>query len=133
MTDSCVIEANAGTLKDRLRRLERCTAPRLEFCSSCADDDGSTDGHRPRHPSEPPTREAASVVIFEMENCAGIDGSALLIMHEAVKSYRERSVLVYWVRLPVALRSTMEKAGIFELSSSGNGEWSPLVCDDFER
>ena len=61
-----------------------------------------------------------------MGGCEGIDGSALLIMHEAVKSYREKAVLVFWVRVPTGLRSAMEKAGIFKLSessSTGNGEY----------
>lgn len=56
-----------------------------------------------------------------MGSCEGIDGSALLILYEAVKSYRERSVLVYWVRLSSSIRNAMDKAGIFEISSSGNG------------
>lgn len=69
------VVANAGALKERLRRLERY-------------------GTGDHHPSEAPIHAEASVVIFDLADVEDIDASACQLMLEAVESYVVRSVLV---------------------------------------
>jgi hypothetical protein len=98
-TDGIEDAANAGTLKERLRRLERY-------------------GKGRHHPSARPTRAEASVIIFHLADVEGessprlprlfgtdgvhgvdIDASALQLLLEIVHSYVNRSVLVSLISL----------------------------------
>lgn len=89
--------ANAGALKERLRRLERY-------------------GTRKHHPSELPYREEAQVIVFHMRDLLQIDASALQILQETCANYVQlRAVEVYFVHVEGEIRRQMEAAGLFDL------------------
>ncbi|KAJ6258275.1 Prestin [Drechslerella dactyloides] len=93
--------ANAGDLKNRLRRLE-------------------TYGSMLAHPSLPRLRsqEHNKNVVFDVHGMTSIDGSGTQVLLEIVESYCERGVRVYFARGPVRggdVWQCMENAGIVDL------------------
>ncbi|ORY73400.1 sulfate transporter family-domain-containing protein [Leucosporidium creatinivorum] len=96
--------ANAGALKERLRRLERY-------------------GRGRHHPSDQPRRGEASVIIFHCVDVEDIDASALQLISELVGGYASRSVLIYWTQIQPVPLARLRKAGVLE--KSGGGELSP--------
>ena len=115
-----MLTANAGALKERLRRLERY-------------------GRGRHHPSDRPRRAEASVIIFHCVDVEGrcqarlrivwtscsclsftdIDASALQLIYELVESYASRSVLIYWTQIQGAPLERLRKAGVLERSGGG--------------
>ncbi|SGY29841.1 BQ5605_C002g01088 [Microbotryum silenes-dioicae] len=95
--DASLTFANAGALKERLRRLERY-------------------GQGRHHPSETPSRAEASVIIFHLVDVEDIDASALQLIYELVEAYVSRSVLVYWTQIQPIPLARLRKAGVLEMS-----------------
>lgn len=92
--------ANAGALKERLRRLERY-------------------GTKKHHPSDAPQREAAQVIVLQMKDLSSIDASALQILKETCENYVERRVKVYFVQVDAGLRDSLERAHLFDIIGRG--------------
>ncbi|KAJ2918011.1 hypothetical protein MD484_g2366, partial [Candolleomyces efflorescens] len=98
--------ANTAQLKERLRRLELYGIQRL-------------------HPSEEPTRQKASVLMFHLADVDSVDASAAQIFHELLEEYRvrwfapsftsNRGVDVYLTHVNHRAYKTFAKAGIVEL------------------
>ncbi|KAM0793395.1 hypothetical protein ACM66B_000847 [Microbotryomycetes sp. NB124-2] len=99
--------ANAGALKERLRRLERY-------------------GKGRHHPSDQPTRAEASVIIFHCPDVEDIDASALQLIHEMVESYVTKSVVIYWAQLQNGPLARLRDAGVLE-KSGGEAHVQPNV------
>ncbi|KAI8811720.1 sulfate transporter family-domain-containing protein, partial [Cladochytrium replicatum] len=97
---------NTGQLRERLNRIEMY-------------------GELGVHPGEAPLAvrlaldldrdEGVRNVIFEVEGMAEIDASATQILLEIVKSYRERNVEVYFVKLQSGCRPWFVRSGLTEL------------------
>lgn len=101
LRDASLTFANAGALKERLRRLERY-------------------GKGKHHPSDQPRRAEASVVIFHLVDVEDIDASALQLISEVVEAYASRSVMVYWTGVhPIAL-ARLALAGVLDLSGDAS-------------
>ncbi|SCV68855.1 BQ2448_976 [Microbotryum intermedium] len=105
--DASLTFANAGALKERLRRLERY-------------------GQGKHHPSETPSRAEASVIIFHLVDVEDIDASALQLIYELVEAYVSRSVLVYWTQIQPIPLARLRKAGVLDMSG-GEGHVQPNV------
>ncbi|SCZ90972.1 BZ3500_MvSof-1268-A1-R1_Chr1-3g02435 [Microbotryum saponariae] len=105
--DASLTFANAGALKERLRRLERY-------------------GQGRHHPSETPSRAEASVIIFHLVDVEDIDASALQLIYELVEAYVSRSVLVYWTQIQPIPLARLRKAGVLEMSG-GEAHVQPNV------
>ena len=93
--------ANAGALKERLRRLERY-------------------GVKKMHPSNAPVRSEAQIIVLYMKDLLGIDASALQILRETCDNYVKRGVQVHLVHVQGELRRTLEKAHLFNLIGKGS-------------
>ncbi|KAK6346649.1 hypothetical protein TWF696_006769 [Orbilia brochopaga] len=98
--------ANAGDLKNRLRRLEIY-------------------GSMMAHPSLPRLRseEHNMNVVFDVHGMTGIDGSGTQVLYEIVESYRERGVRVYFARGPMRggdVWQKMEDSGIVDMVGGEN-------------
>ncbi|KAF3908365.1 Prestin [Arthrobotrys entomopaga] len=107
--------ANAGDLKNRLRRLE-------VYGSTIA------------HPSLPRLRsdEHNRNVVFDVHGMTGVDGSGAQVLKEIVEGYLGREVRVFFARGPRKggkVWETMERAGIVELVRSGEGDFFEHVSD----
>ncbi|KAH8923288.1 sulfate permease [Atractiella rhizophila] len=87
--------ANAGVLKERLRRLELY-------------------GHSPHHPSDEPRRREAEILIFHWADVEQIDAEAVHIVLEVVESYQRKGTVVYFTHVPPRARLMMSKAGLIE-------------------
>lgn len=92
--------ANAGALKERLNRLERY-------------------GMNKHHPSSKPTRQEAQTVVFHLSDLRGIDATAVQILLETCRGYRDRSVAVYMVHLNRELRKALDIAGLIDVIGQG--------------
>ncbi|KAM0755617.1 hypothetical protein T439DRAFT_320323 [Meredithblackwellia eburnea MCA 4105] len=101
LRDSSLTFANAGALKERLRRLERY-------------------GRGRHHPSDRPRRAEASVIIFSLQDTEDIDASALQLLSEVVEAYVARSVLIYWAHVQPAVLARLDKCGILVLSGDAS-------------
>ncbi|CAD6568133.1 MAG: hypothetical protein CYPHOPRED_002330 [Cyphobasidiales sp. Tagirdzhanova-0007] len=88
--------ANAGALKERLRRLERY-------------------GVKKMHPSDAPVREEAQIIVLYTKDLLGVDASALQILHETCRNYVQRGVQVHFVHVEGELRRSLERAHLFTL------------------
>ena len=89
--------ANAGALKERLRRLERY-------------------GEGKHHPSDPARRAEASVLILHLADVDWVDASALQILHEVLEDYSRRGALVYLCHLQRHDQFVaFQRAGIIDL------------------
>jgi len=88
--------ANAGALKERLRRLELYGASK-------------------HHPSDHPTRTEAQVLIFHLADVEHIDASALQIVSEVVEGYVRRRVQVFFTHVHYEQRIVFAKSGLLEL------------------
>lgn len=99
--DVAVTFANAGALKERLRRLERY-------------------GAGTHHPSEEPILAEASVVIFDLADVEDIDASGCQLILEAVESYTERCVLIYWAHLNPIPHAKLARSGVLDLCGDGS-------------
>ncbi|KAG7531952.1 hypothetical protein FFLO_03959 [Filobasidium floriforme] len=88
--------ANTGQLKERLRRLELYGADLV-------------------HPSEAPKRDHAHAIVFHMNDVEDIDSSALQIVLELVKSYKDRGVELYFVHLRSKQIKAFERVGLLDL------------------
>ncbi|KAK6537358.1 hypothetical protein TWF694_011550 [Orbilia ellipsospora] len=107
--------ANAGDLKNRLRRLE-------VYGSTIA------------HPSLPRLRsdEHNRNVVFDVHGMTGVDGSGAQVLKEIVEGYLGRGVRVFFARGPRKggeVWETMERAGIVELVRGGEGDFFEHVSD----
>lgn len=87
--------ANTGHLKERLRKLELY-------------------GPGKAHPSAPARNEEAHVVIFDMTDVESIDASAVQILGEITKLYKDRDVDCYFCQVRPEQRDLFEKAGILD-------------------
>lgn len=92
--------ANAGALKERLRRLERY-------------------GTRKHHPSDAPFREEAQVVVFHVKDLLHADATAIQILSETCQSYLSRGVHVYFAHVSTDTLKRLEKAGLTEIVGRG--------------
>ena len=92
--------ANAGALKERLRRLERY-------------------GVKKMHPSDAPVREEAQIIVLYTKDLLGVDASALQILHETCRNYVQRGVQVHFVHVEGELRRSLERAHLFTLIGRG--------------
>lgn len=92
--------ANAGALKERLRRLERY-------------------GTKKHHPSDAPFRDEAQVVVFHVKDLQEVDASALHILKETCQSYLSRGVQVYFAHISNEMEKKLELAEIVELIGKG--------------
>ncbi|KAL8286278.1 hypothetical protein RQP46_004766 [Phenoliferia psychrophenolica] len=101
LRDSSLTFANAGALKERLRRLERY-------------------GKGRHHPSDQPRRAEASVIIFSLQDTESIDASALQLIIEVVEAYAARSVLIYWAHVQPAVLARLGKSGVLEASGDAS-------------
>ncbi|KAI5478550.1 sulfate transporter [Pseudohyphozyma bogoriensis] len=97
LRDASLHFANAGALKERLRRLERY-------------------GKGRHHPSDQPRRGEASVIIFHLADVEDVDASALQLILEVVEAYVSRSVLVYWCGAQPQVLARLGKAGVLKAS-----------------
>ncbi|RXW25650.1 hypothetical protein EST38_g222 [Candolleomyces aberdarensis] len=88
--------ANTAQLKERLRRIELYGIHKL-------------------HPSEEPTRQQASVLVFHLADVDSVDASAAQIFHELLEEYRNRGVDLYLTHVHHRAYKTFAKAGIVEL------------------
>lgn len=88
--------ANTAQLKERLRRLELY-------------------GPQKSHPSEEPSRRAASVLVFHMADVDTCDASAVEIFTELLDEYRSRGVGLFITHLRSGVYNTFDKAGIVEM------------------
>ena len=104
--------ANAGTLKDRLRRLELY----------------GSDVH---HPADAPTRSEAQVIVFHMRDLIAIDACAMQILLETWTSYASRGVQLYLAHVGSELRTTLERANVFDVVSRSHD--LPTVKECLER
>jgi len=85
--------ANTGYLRERLRRVELYGPDRA-------------------HPSEPPRREEATVLVFHMADVEEVDASAAQIFSEILTTYKSRGALVHFAHTRPDVYKTFEKAGI---------------------
>jgi MFS superfamily sulfate permease-like transporter len=92
--------ANAGALKERLRRLERY-------------------GTKKHHPSDAPFREEAQIVVFYVKDLHEVDASALHILRETCESYHDRGVQVYFAHVAGDMMEKFEKAELVDLVGRG--------------
>lgn len=92
--------ANAGALKERLRRLERY-------------------GTKKHHPSDAPFREEAQVVVFHVKDLQEVDASALHILRETCQSYVSRDVQVFFAHASQEMQEKLELAEIVEVVGKG--------------
>lgn len=129
LRDVSLTFANAGALKERLRRLERY-------------------GKGRHHPSDQPRRAEASVLVFHLADVEDIDASALQVLLELVESYASRSVLVsvnsqgalftrdplltttlspqlYWTAVNATPLERLHKAGVIKLCGGGQSRACP--------
>lgn len=88
--------ANTAQLKERLRRLELY-------------------GTKKSHPSEDPSRQEASVLVFHLADVETVDASAAQIFFELLEEYKSRGVGLYITHLAPGLMETFTKAGIVDL------------------
>ncbi|KZV89429.1 hypothetical protein EXIGLDRAFT_711159 [Exidia glandulosa HHB12029] len=88
--------ANTGRLKDRLRRLELY-------------------GPGKSHPSESPTREQATILVFHLADVEKVDASAVQIFQELLTEYQSRDVDLYMTHVHAAVREAFERGGIVRL------------------
>ncbi|OAX34672.1 hypothetical protein K503DRAFT_868769 [Rhizopogon vinicolor AM-OR11-026] len=91
--------ANTAQLKERLRRLELYGPERT-------------------HPSEEPSRQPASTLVFHMADVETCDASAVQIFHELLATYQKRGVELFVTHLRSGPREMFERAGIEELLGS---------------
>jgi hypothetical protein len=63
---------------------------------------------------------AITSVVFELSALTAVDASALMILHEILESYRERSARVCFVKLRKSLRPVFEAAGLIDLVGKEN-------------
>ncbi|EAU84208.2 endoplasmic reticulum protein [Coprinopsis cinerea okayama7 len=88
--------ANTSQLKERLRRLELY-------------------GPHKHHPSERPTRQEASVLIFHMADVDSVDASAAQILYELTEEYMKRDVQIFMTHVKAKPYQTFVKAGIVDM------------------
>ncbi|MBW0534737.1 hypothetical protein O181_074452 [Austropuccinia psidii MF-1] len=88
--------ANAGGLKERLRRLEMF-------------------GHQRRHPSDDRERENTRMIVFHLGDVEQIDASALQILKEVFKEYIDRGVDVWMCHIHPRRLEILKKAGIIDV------------------
>ena len=88
--------ANTAQLKERLRRLELY-------------------GTDPSHPSEAPRRQQARVVVFHMADVESVDASAVMILKELFKEYKDRGVDVHITHLRHRTYVAFDRAGVVKL------------------
>ncbi|CCM02968.1 uncharacterized protein FIBRA_05083 [Fibroporia radiculosa] len=88
--------ANTAQLKERLRRLELY-------------------GVNKHHPSDEPSRENASVLVFHLADVDSVDASAAQIFYELVETYQSRGVGLYVTHLKGRPRAVFKRAGIVKL------------------
>ena len=88
---------NTEDLKERLNRLERFRSVRIH------------PGRRPLH-----NRENIKYVIFELGGMTSMDSSAAQILKEIIKTYKKRSVNVYFCKVSsnLQIRTRLHDAGI---------------------
>ncbi|KAK9899436.1 hypothetical protein P389DRAFT_168412 [Cystobasidium minutum MCA 4210] len=101
--------ANAGALKERLRRLERY-------------------GTKKHHPSDAPFRDEAQVVVFHVKDLQEVDASALHILRETCQSYLSRGVQVYFAHVSYDMERKLELAEIVELIGKDHMKASVKEC-----
>lgn len=107
--------ANTGDLKGRLRRLEE-------------------HGTGKAHPALPPVRRSTHNrnIVFDVHGVTSLDGAGAQILMEIVRSYREKSVRVWFARCPMGENShvwvLMERSGIVELCG-GRGHFVGSVAE----
>ncbi|KAF3905105.1 Prestin [Orbilia brochopaga] len=99
--------ANAGDLKNRLRRLEIY-------------------GSMLAHPSLPRLRsqEHNNNIVFDVHGMTSIDGSGTQVLYEIVESYCERGVRVYFARGPMKdgdVWQKMDNSGIVDMVGGEKG------------
>ena len=92
--------ANAGALKERLRRLERY-------------------GNQKHHPSDAPMREEAQVIVFHMQDLREVDASAVQILRETCENYKQRDVQVFFAHLEGDIRRKLETGHVLEIAGTG--------------
>lgn len=92
--------ANAGALKERLRRLERY-------------------GNEKHHPSDAPMRAEAQVIVFHMQDLRAIDASAVQILRETCENYKQRDVQVFFAHLNSEIRGKLDKGHVLEVAGPG--------------
>ncbi|EGO00784.1 hypothetical protein SERLA73DRAFT_167030 [Serpula lacrymans var. lacrymans S7.3] len=100
--------ANTAQLKERLRRLELY-------------------GVEPTHPSEEPSRQPASVLVFHMADVESCDASAIQTFYELLETYKNRGVGLFVTHLRRVPRDMFERAGIVKLL--GNDAFFENVAD----
>ena len=92
--------ANAGALKERLRRLERY-------------------GNEKHHPSDAPMRDEAQVIVFHMQDLRAIDASAVQILRETCENYNQRTVQVFFAHLEGEVRKKLQQGHVLEVVGTG--------------
>lgn len=88
--------ANTSQLKERLRRLELYGPDR-------------------KHPSEDPTRQEASVLIFHLADVDSVDASAAQVLYETTEEYLKRGVQTFLTHVNAKPYQTFVKAGLVDL------------------
>jgi MFS superfamily sulfate permease-like transporter len=104
--------ANTAQLKERLRRLELY-------------------GPSPTHPSEEPSRQQASFIIFHLADVETCDASAVQIFYELLDTYQNRGVRLFVTHLRDGPRAMFAKAGVMDLL--GEDAFQPNVAGAIAR
>lgn len=92
--------ANAGALKERLRRLELY-------------------GNKKHHPSDAPMRAEAQVIVFHMQDLRDVDASAIQILKETCEGYKARGVSILFAHLEGEMRKRLERGGVVDVVGTG--------------
>lgn len=67
------------------------------------------------------------MLILHLGDVESIDAGAAQLLHEAVKSYIDRQVLVYWAHLHSSPRQTLERADVLGLCGDPSLHIHPTV------
>ncbi|GAA96942.1 uncharacterized protein L969DRAFT_19815 [Mixia osmundae IAM 14324] len=102
--------ANAGALKERLRRLEIY-------------------GHRRHHPSDAPYRGEAKILVFHWADVDNrMDASAIQVLLETVETYTRRGVAVYFCHVGTLQLHQLAQGGIYKLLGHSNFQPNVAAC-----
>ena len=97
--------ANAGALKERLRRLELY-------------------GNKKHHPSDAPMRAEAQVIVFHMQDLREVDASAIQILKETCEGYKARGVSILFAHLEGEMRKRLQRGGVVDVVGIGESDFA---------